>query len=202
MNKTLPGKQTLLALSLVTLVTACGTKDTGDDGTADNDNAGRDTSINSTAGGYETSNPIGGSDVNGNDNDADLGSIGSRDTFNDNNDVGSGDRPTTFMINFDLDSAEMTPDAIALLKEHAAYMRANPSLVVVVEGHADERGSREYNIGLGQRRAEAVRRLMVLEGVRKQRIDTISFGEEKPLDFRHDEGAWAANRRAVFVYPQ
>ncbi len=87
-----------------------------------------------------------------------------------------------------------------LLTNHAAYMAQNPNVRVVLEGHADERGSREYNIGLGDRRAQAVRSMLELQGVGAQQISTVSYGEEKPAVDGHDESAWSQNRRVELIY--
>ena len=83
---------------------------------------------------------------------------------------------------------------------HAKYLAAHPSQRVRLEGHTDERGSREYNIGLGERRAQAVRRAMLLQGAVEGQISTVSFGEERPAVTGHDEEAWAKNRRVEIVY--
>lgn len=103
-------------------------------------------------------------------------------------------------IYFDFDKSEIPPDAVDILRAHAAYLVANPSVTVVVEGHCDERGSREYNIGLGERRANAVKQFLEAEGVDAAQINTISYGEERPDMLGHDEASWSKNRRAVLVY--
>ncbi|WJW74955.1 peptidoglycan-associated lipoprotein Pal [Thiohalobacter sp. IOR34] len=101
---------------------------------------------------------------------------------------------------FDFDSSEVRPEDREIIAAHASYLAANPRLRVVLEGHADERGSREYNIGLGERRAQAVRRLLEFQGAAPEQIRTVSYGEEKPVDPGHDEAAWAKNRRVEIVY--
>ena len=83
---------------------------------------------------------------------------------------------------------------------HAAFLAKNPSQKVRLEGHADERGSREYNIGLGERRAQAVRRALMLQGVTENQITTVSYGEERPAVQGSDEAAYAKNRRVELVY--
>ena len=85
-------------------------------------------------------------------------------------------------------------------KSVAEYLASNPALNMTLEGHADERGSREYNIGLGERRANAVRTFLEAEGVSTSQINTISYGEERPMAMGHDEVSWAENRRGVLVY--
>ncbi len=97
---------------------------------------------------------------------------------------------------------EVTLDALdlALLERHGRYLAAAPQLQVRIEGHADERGSAEYNLALGQRRAEAVRQALRVHGVREPQMDALSWGEERPAAAGRDEDAWAANRRAALVY--
>ena len=102
-------------------------------------------------------------------------------------------------IYFDLDQSTIKSEFRAPLAAHAAYLMANPSAKVVVEGHCDERGGVQYNLALGQRRAKAVRDYLVAMGVDGSRLTTISFGKERPVAFGHDEGAWGQNRRANFV---
>ena len=87
-----------------------------------------------------------------------------------------------------------------LLAAHANYIRSNGVLSVRLEGHADERGSREYNIGLGERRAQAVRQALLSLRVPPTRLVTVSYGEERPVAFGHDEASWEANRRVEIVY--
>lgn len=103
-------------------------------------------------------------------------------------------------VYFDLDSAEIRSDSIEIVNNHARTLAANPSTKVRLEGHADERGSREYNIGLGERRAQAVRRALMLQGAGDQQIATVSYGEERPAVTGSDESAWGKNRRVEIVY--
>ena len=107
---------------------------------------------------------------------------------------------STKVIYFDFDESTIRSEFIDVLRAHAGYLIANPSTSMRIEGHADERGSREYNIGLGERRANAVRRFLEAEGVSSAQINTISYGEERPAAYGHDEVSWAENRRAVLVY--
>ena len=85
---------------------------------------------------------------------------------------------------------------------HAHYLVAHPNLHVRLEGNTDERGSREYNIGLGERRAQAVRRAMLLQGVAETQLSTVSYGAERPAVEGHDEAAWSKNRRVMINYVQ
>lgn len=102
-------------------------------------------------------------------------------------------------IYFDFDSSSLTPRAQEILKSNASWLKSNPSVVVEIEGHCDERGTIEYNLALGDRRARGVKDYLVNLGVSSSRMRTISFGEEMPLDPGHNETAWAKNRRAHFT---
>ncbi len=104
------------------------------------------------------------------------------------------------VIYFEFDSSEVASQDRPLVEAHAAFLAANPEIKVAVEGHADERGAREYNIGLGDQRAQSVRRMMEFQGVSPAQISTVSFGEEKPAVEGHDESAWSMNRRVELVY--
>lgn len=106
----------------------------------------------------------------------------------------------TKVIYFDYDVAELRSEFIDTLRAHAEYLVRNPGAMVTIEGHCDERGSREYNVALGERRANAVQRFFETEGVPSSQISTVSYGEERPEDYGHSEAAWAMNRRAVLVY--
>jgi len=102
-------------------------------------------------------------------------------------------------VNFDFDRYDLRQDAKEILAGHAQALKENPSLRLRIEGHCDERGTTEYNLALGERRAFAVKNYFIVYGIDAARLSTISYGEEKPLDPRHDEEAWAKNRRAAFV---
>jgi peptidoglycan-associated lipoprotein len=101
-------------------------------------------------------------------------------------------------VYFDFDSASLADDSKAALTENASIMTANADIKIELQGHADERGTTDYNLALGQRRADAVRRYLSAQGVAGSRVTVISYGEEKPLDSRSFEGAWTKNRRAEF----
>jgi peptidoglycan-associated lipoprotein len=103
-------------------------------------------------------------------------------------------------IYFDFDSSEIKGEGTDVVAAHAKYLAANAATRVRLEGHTDERGSREYNIGLGERRAQAVRRALLLQGAADRQISTVSYGEERPAVPGHDEAAWAKNRRVEIVY--
>ncbi|NQD38613.1 peptidoglycan-associated lipoprotein Pal [Permianibacter sp. IMCC34836] len=104
------------------------------------------------------------------------------------------------VVYFDFDDANIKPEYRDLLAAHGAFLAKNPGLTVTVEGHTDERGTPEYNVGLGERRANAVKQVLQSYGVQASQIKTVSFGEEKPANPGHDEAAWAQNRRGVLAY--
>jgi peptidoglycan-associated lipoprotein len=104
-------------------------------------------------------------------------------------------------VYFDFDSNAVKDEYRPIIQAHSRYLASDKrGEHVRIEGNCDERGSREYNIALGQRRADAVKRMMMLDGATDQQIETVSFGKEKPRNQGHDEGAWAENRRDDFVY--
>jgi len=104
------------------------------------------------------------------------------------------------IVFFDFDQSTIKPEFRAVLAAHAEYIAQNPGLSLRLEGHADERGSREYNIGLGERRAQAVKRALLLNGVSTANLNTISYGEEKPMVQGSSDSSWAQNRRVELVY--
>jgi peptidoglycan-associated lipoprotein len=104
------------------------------------------------------------------------------------------------IVYFDFDSAAVKAESREVILAHARYLRANPERRVVLEGHTDERGSREYNVALGQRRAESVAKTMLVFGVKANAMESVSFGEEKPAMLGSNEGAWEANRRVEITY--
>lgn len=101
-------------------------------------------------------------------------------------------------IYFDFDKSDIRPDMRAVLDKNARFLMRNPTLLIQIEGHCDERGTVEYNIALGHRRSQATKDYMISLGVDASRIDTVSYGEERPSDSGHDESAWSKNRRAKF----
>ena len=100
---------------------------------------------------------------------------------------------------FDFDRYDLRPDAQATVQALSAWLNSNPQVTLTVEGHADERGTREYNLALGERRATAAKNYLVALGISPDRIETISYGKERPAVLGSDEAAWAQNRRAVTV---
>jgi len=104
------------------------------------------------------------------------------------------------IVYFDFDKSEIKSETREIIEAHAQYLSANPSVRIVLEGHCDERGTREYNLSLGERRGKAVQQVMSLLGVSSSQIELVSYGEERPAAMGHDEGAWAMNRRVEFIY--
>ena len=102
-------------------------------------------------------------------------------------------------IHFDFDKYEIRREDEGILRENAAWLKKNPKMKIQIEGHCDERGTAEYNLALGERRANMTKKYLVSLGISSDRISTISFGEERPLDPGHSEEAWAKNRRAHIV---
>lgn len=122
--------------------------------------------------------------------------------------VGSDDRSafldpnnplSTRIIYFDFDSDAIRPQYMEALRAHASYAKSNGS-EIRLEGHTDERGTREYNVGLAERRAMSVRRVLALEGVSHDNLRTLSFGEERPAVIGHNESSWSQNRRVEIIY--
>ncbi|MEW5912986.1 MAG: peptidoglycan-associated lipoprotein Pal [Thermodesulfobacteriota bacterium] len=102
-------------------------------------------------------------------------------------------------IHFEYDRYDLTPEAKQILNDKAAFLQQHPQIKVIIEGHCDERGSNAYNMALGEKRAKATAAYLEAMGVSGSRIETVSYGEERPLVMGHTEQAWAANRRAHFV---
>lgn len=111
-----------------------------------------------------------------------------------------GGRPDELIIYFEFDKSEILGQYDSLLTQHALYLANNSQTRVRLEGHTDERGTREYNIGLGERRAQAVRQILMIQGVAAGQITTVSFGEERPAREGSNETAYASNRRVEIVY--
>ena len=176
---------TVLALSMV----ACGDRikpdDTGDGGGSASDGSG-----GATAGGIDGAGGLGGTELDG-------GKLVSyeEDAINDPENILSEK-----IIYFAFDSNAVGDDYIELVKHHGKYLSFNANASVRLEGHADERGTREYNIALAESRAQAVKQLMLYEGTSNEQISVISYGEEKPIEFGHDEESMSLNRRVEVVY--
>ena len=104
------------------------------------------------------------------------------------------------VIYFEYDSADITAESQAILEAHASNLIINPGIRLTLEGHADERGTREYNLALGERRAKSVSRVLQVLGVGEGTIQTVSYGEERPAALGHDDSAWGMNRRVELLY--
>ena len=103
-------------------------------------------------------------------------------------------------VYFAFDSSEIDAESRPIVEAHASYLAKNPNIKVTLEGNCDERGTREYNLALGERRAQTVARMARLLGVQSDRITTVSYGEEKPVSDGHNEEAWKQNRRVEIIY--
>ena len=150
--------------------------------------------VSSTAGGAQTSGA--GGDSAGLGAGGAGGGAGSADGA-----LGpSGPLGSQRIIYFDFDSSDIRPEFVDVVAAHGRFLAGNASIRVRLEGHTDERGSREYNIGLGERRAQTVKRALMLQGVKEAQIATVSYGEERPAAAGSDEAAYSKNRRVELVY--
>lgn len=122
--------------------------------------------------------------------------------FDTLNRVNNAETAAIMPVYFDYDAYVIPAGEVAKISSAADFLRANPAIVLVVEGNCDERGTAEYNMSLGEYRAQSVREQLVTLGIDAQRIQTSSYGEERPADPQHNEGAWAKNRRAEFAFYQ
>ncbi|OON38909.1 peptidoglycan-associated lipoprotein [Izhakiella australiensis] len=145
---------------------------------------------------------------NNNNDQSGMGADGANGSGMTNGDMSSSEQARLQMqqlqrnniVYFGLDKYGVTPEYMQVLDQHAAFLRSNPSYKVTIEGHADERGTPEYNIALGERRANAVKMYLQGKGVAADQMSIVSYGKEKPAVLGHDEAAYAKNRRAVLVY--
>jgi peptidoglycan-associated lipoprotein len=179
MKKMMSDTMSIFALALILLISGCSSSgDTRDD--AANDEIGSDWASDSAS---------------------DGGVIGDARALPDGAPGSGADAdPDDRTVYFELDKSDVLPQYNQVLSDHAQFLAENPAARVRLEGHADERGSREYNIGLGERRAQAVRRVLLIQGAAANQIVTVSYGEERPQDFGSSESAWAKNRRVELVY--
>ena len=109
--------------------------------------------------------------------------------------------PNERIVRFEFDKSDVRSEDRAVVENNAKYLTSGNNTSVRLEGHADERGSREYNRALGERRADSVKHALNMLGVPEQQVTTLSYGEERPIDTGHDEAAWQQNRRVEIVYP-
>lgn len=116
-----------------------------------------------------------------------------------NADSDSGKAGALQTVYFDFNSSVLRSDTRSALESNASFLKENPSVKVIVEGHCDERGSVQYNIALGEKRAKSIKRFLTSMGVESSRVETATYGKERPVAFGHDESAWSQNRRGNFV---
>ena len=126
--------------------------------------------------------------------------VGSNDQLNETDLAGMQAQLASQVVRFDFDRSEVTSEFFNVINAHADFLLANPSAKVLVSGHCDERGTREYNLALGERRANAVKTALIAKGVNSSRIDVVSFGEDNPVAMGQTPSAWSQNRRAEFKY--
>jgi len=173
-------KKAALYIALAVLAAACASKETQPDAQVQDKSTGVQPPSQATTSGQTTARPPAQA-ISG--NPLKEGQLASRSVF------------------FDFDSNSVRDEYRGLIQAHSRYMTADKKdSRIRIEGNCDERGSREYNLALGQRRAEAVKKVMTVLGVQDGRIETVSFGEEKPQSMGHDEPSWAKNRRADIKY--
>jgi len=178
--------KTVFALALSAMfLTACSSTDEKDGSLADGGLGG--------ANDASTSGFNGGSGMSGSDMAGGAGGMGPE--FSDPSNPLSKQT-----IYFMLDSSQVQEDFVAVIAAHSQYLAAHPGQRMVLEGHGDERGSREYNIALGEQRAKSVANTMKSQGVSEGQLEVVSYGEEKPAAFDHDEASWELNRRVELVY--
>lgn len=180
-------KQKWLALALVALLAGCGSNVKLDDVPVEDKSA----QAVSTQPGAGTGANAGGV--------APQTGVANVQAGNNTNDM-AGPSGTARIVLFDYDSFVIKPEYQGLIDSHARFLKANSARKISIEGHTDERGGREYNLALGQKRSEAVRRALGLLGVSDSQVEAVSFGKEKPADAGHDEAAFAKNRRAEIAY--
>ncbi len=186
-------KKILFISVLALLISACGDRIKPDEETttaSDDTNIGEDAAAGATAGGIDDGAGLDGTALEG-------GMLVSYDenAINDPNNVLSEK-----IVYFAFDSNAVGDDYIELVKHHGKYLAFNANASVRLEGHADERGTREYNVALAEQRAQSVKQMMMYEGAANDQISVISYGEEKPVSFGHDEESMSLNRRVEIVY--
>ena len=194
LNKTL----WVLAISTL-LLSACSDSDEKDTSLTDGSLNGANGINDASTSGLNKGSGLNGSELNGSGMNGMSGNGDYASTlgpeFNDPNNPLSK-RTVYFM----LDSSEVMPDFVPVIAAHAQYLIANPGQKITLEGNGDERGSREYNIALGEQRAKSVSSMMKIKGVSENQLNIVSYGEEKPVAFGSDESAWEQNRRVEIVY--
>lgn len=176
-------KRLLMALAMTAVLAGCGSNVKLDDVPVEN-RSGTTVTPGGTGAGTGSSTQTGVTPV----------------TIDPNTGAAPGPAGVERVIYFDYDSYVIKPEFQSLVESHARFLKANGTRKISIEGHTDERGGREYNLALGQRRSEAVRRALGLLGVADGQVEAVSFGKEKPADNGSGEASWAKNRRAEIAY--
>ena len=190
----LNNKMALLALLSTLALAGCSSDEEKDASLIDGSLNGANGIGDASTSGLNGGSSFGGSGLNGGRYGA-HGANGLPPEFSDPNNPLSK-RTIYFM----LDSSQVQQDFIPVIAAHARYLLANPSQHVVLEGNGDERGSREYNIGLGEQRAKSIGAMLKAQGVSEAQLSVVSYGEEKPVAMGHDESSWELNRRVELAY--
>ncbi|HSA89371.1 MAG TPA: peptidoglycan-associated lipoprotein Pal [Burkholderiales bacterium] len=170
-------------LAIAAALYGCATTESQDTGTS----AGMPSSSGSPSASTSTGRPSGGQVGSQGMASSSTGAMG-----------GMGQPDMKRSVYYEFDKYDVKPEYRTLVESHARWLKANPQAKIVIEGNADERGSREYNVALGQRRAESVTKMLMLLGAKADQIEAVSWGEEKPRAGGHDEQSWSENRRADF----
>jgi len=186
--KNITMKSGLLALIMVVVVSGC-TQATKPDGETGAEGSGGETDGGATVGTIGDGGAFAGTALEG------MKVSYEKNAINDPENVLS-----IKTIYFNFDSSEISEDDVEVIKHHGKYLALNSDATLRLEGHTDERGTREYNIALADRRAQSIKKLLLFQGASSSQITIISYGEEKPAALGHDEAAWKLNRRAELVY--
>ncbi|NOX93015.1 MAG: peptidoglycan-associated lipoprotein Pal [Gammaproteobacteria bacterium] len=184
--------KTVLAMLPALLLLGCGTSGEVEEGT---DSGVSSSSSTSGSGSSATTSGVGAGGAASGENMGEKEPAFSGDPLDDPNSL-----LAKRVVYFDYDQSDIKSDFRAIIQAHAEYLANNSNVMVTLEGHADERGTREYNIALGERRANAVQRMLALQGASASQIRVISYGEERPAALGHDEESLALNRRVEFIY--
>ncbi|WP_445371530.1 peptidoglycan-associated lipoprotein Pal [Methylomonas sp. HW2-6] len=182
--------KTYLALAMSAVLIASGCSSTDEEGSLADSTQGTDASTSGYNDGSMSGSQFGSGNGFGSGSGSNLGP-----EFSDPNNPLSKQ-----IIYFELDSSQVKQDYVPIVAAHARYLASHPSQHVILSGHADERGSSEYNIALGEQRAKSVERMMRSQGVTASQLEVVSYGEEKPAVSGHDESAWQMNRRVEVGY--
>ena len=183
--------KTVIAILPALMLLGCGTSGEVEEGTE----TGVSSSVSTEDSSSATTSGVGESGASGGESMAAPDAGFSGDPLDDPNSL-----LAKRVVYFDFDKSDIKGDFRDVIQAHAEYLANNASVSVTLEGHADERGTREYNIALGERRANSVQKMLTLQGASSSQIRVVSYGEERPAALGHDEDAWSLNRRAEFIY--